>query len=176
MPSYNNSYSNQPYYGNDYRQPNDFSSYLNNLNNRSQQMVPQNYNTNTPDCRLKGKPVTSIEEARAQSIDLDGTISYFPDITSKKIYTKQFNSDGTSSFKVYTEDTTDQANFKYVTQQELVDVVAGIKAMINSYILALPSPLHGPLIQNGIPDASVINSTKKEELKTPEKSDIVFNI
>jgi hypothetical protein len=45
--------------------------------------------------------VSSIEEARASSIDFDGSIFYFPDLANKRIYTKQINLDGTSSLKVY---------------------------------------------------------------------------
>lgn len=101
----------------------------------------QQYNTqsgfNNVEPTLKGRPVTSIEEARALSIDLDGSISYFPDVTNKKIYTKQFNPDGSASFRVYVEDNTNQSNLKYVTQQELADVVAGIRTMINNYVLGI---------------------------------------
>jgi len=46
---------------------------------------------------LKGKPVSSIEEARATSIDFDGSIFFFPDLANKKIYTKQINIDGTAT-------------------------------------------------------------------------------
>jgi hypothetical protein len=37
---------------------------------------------------LKGRPVSSIEEARATTVDFDGTIFYFPDLANKRIYTK----------------------------------------------------------------------------------------
>jgi hypothetical protein len=37
---------------------------------------------------LKGRPVTSIDEARAASIDFDGSVFYFPDVANKCIYTK----------------------------------------------------------------------------------------
>ena len=40
---------------------------------------------------LKGRPVSSIEEVRAASIDFDGSVFYFPDIANKRIYTKQIN-------------------------------------------------------------------------------------
>ena len=50
---------------------------------------------------IKGRPVSSIEEARAISIDFDGSIFYFPDLANKRIYTKQINMDGTASLKVY---------------------------------------------------------------------------
>lgn len=50
---------------------------------------------------LKGHPVSSLEEARALSIDFDGSIFYFPDIANKRIYTKQINMDGTASLNMY---------------------------------------------------------------------------
>lgn len=50
---------------------------------------------------LKGKPVTSIDEVRATSVDFDGSISYFPDLANNKIYTKQINMDGTSKILMY---------------------------------------------------------------------------
>lgn len=44
---------------------------------------------------IKGRPVSSIEEARAISIDFDGSVFYFPDLANRRIYTKQINMDGT---------------------------------------------------------------------------------
>jgi hypothetical protein len=45
--------------------------------------------------------VSSLEEARATSIDFDGSIFYFPDIANKCIYTKQINIDGTANLQMY---------------------------------------------------------------------------
>ena len=50
---------------------------------------------------LKGRLVSSLEEARATSIDFDGSIFYFPDLANKRIYTKQINMDGTATLNVY---------------------------------------------------------------------------
>lgn len=50
---------------------------------------------------IKGRPVSSIEEVRATSIDFDGSVFFFPDIANKRIYTKQINLDGTSTLNVY---------------------------------------------------------------------------
>ena len=50
---------------------------------------------------LKGRLVSSLEEARATSIDFDGSVFYFPDLANKRIYTKQINIDGTASLYVY---------------------------------------------------------------------------
>ena len=45
---------------------------------------------------LKGRLVSSFEEARASSIDFDGSVFYFPDLANRRIYTKQINIDGTA--------------------------------------------------------------------------------
>lgn len=50
---------------------------------------------------LKGRPVTSFEEARASMIDFDGSVFYFPDLANRRIYTKQINTDGTALISVY---------------------------------------------------------------------------
>lgn len=50
---------------------------------------------------LKGRLVSSLEEARATSIDFDGSIFYFPDLANNRIYTKQINMDGTATLNVY---------------------------------------------------------------------------
>lgn len=54
-----------------------------------------------PQVALKGRLVSSLEEARATSIDFDGSIFYFPDLANKCIYTKQINMDGTATLNVY---------------------------------------------------------------------------
>lgn len=50
---------------------------------------------------LKGRLVSSLEEARATPIDFDGSIFYFPDLANKRIYTKQINMDGTATLNTY---------------------------------------------------------------------------
>ena len=59
------------------------------------------YRQAPPQSGLKGRLVTSLEEARATSIDFDGSVFYFPDLANKRIYTKQINIDGTASLYVY---------------------------------------------------------------------------
>lgn len=70
-----------------------------------QQNPYQSYMVNRPIYQqalgLKGRPVASIEEARASIIDFDGSTFYFPDLTNQRIYTKQINMDGTVSLNVY---------------------------------------------------------------------------
>ena len=48
-----------------------------------------------------GRPVSSLEEARATIIDFDGSIFIFPDLANNKIYTKQINMDGTATLNMY---------------------------------------------------------------------------
>lgn len=51
---------------------------------------------------IKGWGVSSEEEAKHASIDLDGSIYIFPDLQNRKIYTKQINtSDYSPIFNVY---------------------------------------------------------------------------
>ena len=47
------------------------------------------------------RPVSSIEEVRAVSIDFDGSVFYFSDLANKRIYTKQINLDGTALLNMY---------------------------------------------------------------------------
>ena len=65
--------------------------------NYNNQPAYNNYNQYNNQQFLKGRAVTSIDEAKAAMIDLDGSIFIFPDISNKSIYTKQINLDGTAS-------------------------------------------------------------------------------
>ena len=69
---------------------------------------------------LKGRPVSSLEEARAANIDFDGSIFYFPDVANKRIYTKQINTDGTSSLLMYELKTipVEKPSPDYITREE----------------------------------------------------------
>lgn len=80
---------------------------------------------------IKGRPVVSIDEARAAQIDLDGSLYVFPDIGNKKIYTKQINMDGTATFNVF--ELAPQApqsapeQLDYVTKSELEKILTDFK-------------------------------------------------
>lgn len=50
---------------------------------------------------LKGRPVSSYDEAKASMIDLDGSLFVFTDIANNCIYTKQILLDGTAELKTY---------------------------------------------------------------------------
>jgi hypothetical protein len=70
---------------------------------------------------IKGRPVVSIEEARASQIDLDGSLYVFTDIGNNKIYTKQINPmTGTATLNVFVLSNNDAATTvpEYVTKEE----------------------------------------------------------
>lgn len=76
------------------------------FNNNYQQQQAQMFRNNIPIVNnnnniLKGRFVSSIDEARASSVDFDGSIFFFPDLANKRIYTKQINVDGTSLMQCY---------------------------------------------------------------------------
>ena len=64
--------------------------------------------TEQPQPQIKGRPVTSIEEVRAMTIDFDGSVFFFPDLANKRIYTKQINFD--IHRKTYGEEIIDVTN------------------------------------------------------------------
>ena len=81
---------------------------------------------------IKGRPVLSIEEAKAAQIDLDGSLHIFTDIGNKKIYTKQLNTDGTASLLVYSlvETDTPANDFSpnnYITREEFEKTIAELR-------------------------------------------------
>ena len=90
---------------------------------------------------LKGRPVSSLEEARATGIDFDGSVFYFPDLANKRIYTKQINLDGTASLNMYElkelplPTAIDSGNF--ITRQEFNEAM---EALRNSLIGAPAQP------------------------------------
>lgn len=96
----------------------------------------QNYMMNRPiyqqPAGIKGRPVASIEEARASIIDFDGSIFFFPDLANKRIYTKQINLDGTATLNVYELKTIPIEHENFVTREEF-------EAFVNS--LRVPTPI-----------------------------------
>lgn len=80
---------------------------------------------------IKGRPVSSIEEVRAASIDFDGSISFFPDLANRKIYTKQVNIDGTASLNVYELKNEPVVNStQFITREEFETAMAKLKEKI----------------------------------------------
>ena len=76
---------------------------------------------------IKGRPVVSMEEARAAQIDLDGSLFVFTDIGNKKIYTKQINLDGTATLNTYSLVENVAPTESYVTKTELENAIALIR-------------------------------------------------
>lgn len=81
---------------------------------------------------IKGRPVVSIDEARASQIDLDGSLYVFPDLGNKKIYTKQINMDGTAAFNVFELSGANESapTPVYVTKDELDGILAEFRASL----------------------------------------------
>lgn len=82
-------------------------------------MMNNNRNSYVPQQFLKGRLVGSIEEVRSMPIDFDGSVSYFPDITNKKIYTKQIAADGSLQIQAYALEVVEEPQLPhYVTMEE----------------------------------------------------------
>ena len=96
-----------------------------------------------PSLTLKGRPVSSLDEARASTIDFDGTVFYFPDLANKRIYTKQINLDGTASLLMYelkeipaaiTEST------GFITREEFEATISQIKETLSAAVIKNANP------------------------------------
>lgn len=95
-----------------------------------------------PQMGIKGRPVSSIEEARAISIDFDGSVFYFPDLANRRIYTKQINMDGTASLNVYElKNEPVVSSPQYVTREEFETTLAQLKqAMLGKELESQSAP------------------------------------
>ena len=87
---------------------------------------------------IKGRPVVSLDEARASQIDLDGSLYVFTDIGNKKIYTKQITMDGTASLQTYAlvekpinENPQQITDINYVTKEELEKAISELKKQLD---------------------------------------------
>jgi len=83
---------------------------------------------------IKGRPVASMEEARASIIDFDGSIFYFPDLANKRIYTKQINVDGTAILNMYElKEVPAEQEFtpnQFITREEFEAVINQLRATV----------------------------------------------
>ncbi len=112
---------------------------MNNLQNQYNQMFPQQdmMQQQVPHQMqmIKGRPVSSLEEARASMIDLDGSMYVFTDVANKRIYTKQIMLDGTAELKTYVLEEQKQAqgntNSSYVLQQDFEEAINILTEQIN---------------------------------------------
>lgn len=95
--------------------------------------VPASPNTQPiipPQMGLKGRPVSSVEEARASIIDFDGSVFFFPDLANQRIYTKQINMDGTATLNMYELKEMPallNSNVNYVTREEFEEALKQIQ-------------------------------------------------
>ena len=110
-----------------------------------------------PQNGLKGRLVSSLEEARATSIDFDGSIFYFPDLANKRIYTKQINMDGTATLNVYElrevpimdeNPQMPQSMNNFITRDEFKQVIEQIQQRL---------PKEVTQVQPNIPKKEVVN-------------------
>ena len=98
---------------------------------------------------LKGRPVTSFEEARASMIDFDGSVFYFPDLANRCIYTKQINMDGTALMNVYElkelpivqEQTPNVDLQNFVTRDELNQAITQLREALSAMPKGQVSPV-----------------------------------
>ena len=101
-----------------------------------------------PQTGLKGRPVSSLEEVRASSIDFDGSVFYFPDMANRRIYTKQINIDGTATLNVYElielknetkEGIALPSIDNFVTKEELQQVLAQFRQSLDEKTAPTPA-------------------------------------
>lgn len=119
----------------------------NNYPQQSYQPQQQYIRQAPPQQLLKGRLVSSLEEARATSIDFDGSVFYFPDLANKRIYTKQINMDGTATLCMYELKALPTENNNavvpsmdnFVTKDELKQVIASLKESLGQTIIT-PAP------------------------------------
>ena len=101
---------------------------------RTNTIIPPSQQPQPAFIGLRGRPVSSLEEARAAAIDFDGSVFFFPDLANKRIYTKQINLDGTASMNMYEykEVPTEAFNSSnFVTRQEFDETLNDIKGALN---------------------------------------------
>ena len=105
-------------------------------------MLPQT----TPAAVLKGRPVSSFEEARVAQVDLDGSVSIFPDLGNKRIYTKRINIDGTATISTYAlnEQPIESTSPEYATKEEISELKATLDAIMEK-LSAKPKTITQPL-------------------------------
>lgn len=139
-------------YGVAYQQPNIYQQQ--NMQNRLNQMEQQQYNNglyaqNYPMQNsqqvvmqtIKGRPVSSYDEAKASMIDLDGSLFVFPDVANNCIYTKQIMLDGSAELKTYVlqeQKQNGETNAGYVLKKdfdkivrELLKQIEGLKEVMS---------------------------------------------
>lgn len=95
---------------------------------------------------LKGRPVSSYDEAKASMIDLDGSLFVFTDIANNCIYTKQILLDGSAELKTYVLQEQNkneikqsgESNTEYVLKKDFDKIVKELHKQIEGLKEALP--------------------------------------
>lgn len=90
---------------------------------------------------LKGRPVSSYDEAKASMIDLDGSLFVFTDIANNCIYTKQILLDGTAELKTYVlqeQKQNGETNAGYVLKKDFDKIVRELRKQIEGLKGVLP--------------------------------------
>lgn len=137
---YNNPYSMYPSYGNGYQQ----NTIQPVTGYQAYQTQQQTLQPQTQQQIIKGRPVSSYDEAKASMIDMDGSMFVFPDIANKRIYTKQIMLDGSAELKVYalveqTQPTeTKQNNEQYVLRTDFDKAMGTINSQIHKIMEGMP--------------------------------------
>lgn len=111
------------------------------------------YQTGSINLGIKGRPVTSFEEARASIIDFDGSVFYFPDLANRRIYTKQINMDGTALINVYElkempiqqEQTPNISLQNYVTRDEFDKAITQLREAVSTAPKVQTNPIPEPV-------------------------------
>lgn len=88
------------------------------------------YNYYQPQPFLKGRAITSPDEVKIAPVDMDGTVSYYPDLANKKIYTKQINRDGTATINIYELKNTEEEKTAFVTREEFDKSIKELKSLL----------------------------------------------
>ncbi len=102
---------------------------------------------------LKGRPVSSVEEAKAAQIDFDGSLFIFPNVAGNEIYTRKFGQDGLVAFNTYAlvDSNTPKGNIEqvqtqvpnYVTYDQLEKTVSELKKKIENDVLDIIASAEG---------------------------------
>lgn len=140
---------------------NPMSPYQSRLNQYEQQYQQQQYNQmqgyqnmsqNAPNQQsyIKGRAVTSFDEAKASMIDLDGSLYVFTDVANGKMYTKQIMNDGTAQLHTYVLKDTPPAPSEngielseYVKRDEVDTVIKNLVNQFNGELESIKKSIGG---------------------------------
>lgn len=108
---------------------------------------------------LKGRPVSSIEEAKAAQIEYDGSLFLFYDISTGNIYGRRLGIDGKPSFETYIpvpetpaqpHETQNDVPMQvpmtapdYITKKDLDEAMNGLRANLENTLLELVATIDG---------------------------------